>query len=74
MHHTTVPYDDAGSTTKLTGPSIDQNGNVYVGWVAGAEKPIVKISPDFATQTTVAATGVNYNRSALVSPDASHLF
>ncbi len=74
MHHTTVPYDDAGSTTKLTQPSIDQNGNVYVGWVAGAEKPIVKISPDFATQTTVAATGVNYNRSALVSPDASHLF
>ena len=74
MHHTVVPYDEAGSTTKLTQPSIDQNGNIYVGWVAGADKPIVKITPDFLTQTTVVANGINYNRSALVSPDASYMY
>ena len=58
----------------MTYPSVDQNGNIYLGWVGGADKPIVRISPDFATQTVVAAAGVNYNRSALISPDASRLY
>ena len=74
MHRVEVPFDDAGSLSSLTQPSVDQNGNVYLSWVGGADKPVVKVSPDFATQTTVAAAGVNYNRATLVSPDASHLY
>ena len=78
MHRVAVPYgeDEAGNPllSSLTYPSVDQNGNIYLGWVGGADKPIVRISPDFATQTVVAETGVNYNRSALISPDASRLY
>ena len=74
VHRVAVPYDDAGSLSSLTGPSVDENGNVYLSWVGGADKPVVKISPDFVTQTTVADAGVNYNRITLVSPDAGHIY
>ena len=74
VHRVAVPFDDAGSLSSLTGPSVDENGNVYLSWVGGADRPVVKISPDFVTQTTVADAGVNYNRITLVSPDANHIF
>ena len=74
VHRVAVPYDDAGSLSSLTGPSVDENGNIYLSWVGGADKPVVKISPDFVTQTIVADSGVNYNRITLVSPDAEHLY
>ena len=31
-----VPFDDAGSISSLTGPSVDENGNIYLSWVGGA--------------------------------------
>lgn len=74
VHRVAVPFDDAGNLSSLTGPSVDQNGNIYLSWVGGADRPVVKISPDFLTQTTVADAGVNYNRITLVSPDASRLY
>jgi len=74
VHRVAVPYDDAGSLSSLTGPSVDENGNIYLSWVGGADKPVVKITPDFVTQTTVADAGVNYNRITLVSPDAGHIY
>ena len=74
VHRVAVPFDDAGSLSSLTQPSVDENGNVYLSWVGGATRPVVKISPDFLTQTTVADAGVNYNRVTLVSPDANHIF
>ena len=74
VHRVAVPFDDAGSLSSLTGPSVDENGNIYLSWVGGAERPVVKISPDFVTQTTVADAGVNYNRITLVSPDAGHIY
>ncbi len=74
VHRVAVPYDDAGSLSSLTAPSVDENGNVYLSWVGGADKPVVKVSPDFVTQTTVADAGVNYNRMTLVSPDAGHIY
>jgi len=74
MDKLAVPYDDAGSLSSLTAPSVDSDGNVYVSWVGGASRPVVKISSDFLTQSTVADAGVNYNRSTLVTPDAGRIF
>lgn len=67
-------YDDAGSTSSLTEATADAEGNVYVSWVAGAGRPVVKISSDFSSQTTVASSGVNYNRSTNISPDGDRIF
>ncbi len=74
MHSFDVAYDDAGSMAGLTQPSADQDGNVYVSWVAGAAKPVVKVSADFSSQTTVSAAGINYNRATCVTPDANRIF
>ena len=67
-------YDDAGSTSSLTEATVDDAGNIYVSWVGGAGRPVVKISPDMTSQSTVYSTGVNYNRSTTVSPSGDALY
>ncbi len=73
-HSYDVAYDESGTLSALSAPSVDQDGNIYVGWVSGATKPIVKVSSDFGSQSTVAATGISYNRATLVTPDANRIF
>ena len=73
-HSYDVAYDESGTLSALSAPSVDQDGNIYVGWVAGATKPIVKVSSDFSSQSTVADAGINYNRATLVTPDANRIF
>jgi hypothetical protein len=67
-------YDEAGATSSLTEATADADGNVYVSWVGGVGKPVVKISADFSSQTTVAESGVNYNRSTNISPFGDRIF
>lgn len=74
MNSFDVAYDEEGSMSSLTQPSVDQDGNVYVSWVAGASRPVVKVDASFSVQTTVAPAGVSYNRSTLVTPDANRIF
>lgn len=74
MNSFDVAYDEAGSMSSLSAPSVDQDGDVYVSWVGGAARPVVKVSADFSSQITVAANGINYNRATLVTPDANRIF
>ena len=74
MNSFDVTYDADGGMSSLSAPSVDQNGNVFVSWVGGASRPVVKVSADFSSQTTVAAAGINYNRATLVTPDANRIF
>ena len=67
-------YDEAGSTSSLTEATVDDAGNIYVSWVAGAARPVVKISPDMTSQSTVYSAGVNYNRTTTVNPAGDMLF
>ncbi|HJL75460.1 MAG TPA: T9SS type A sorting domain-containing protein [Candidatus Marinimicrobia bacterium] len=67
-------YDEAGGTSSLTEATADADGNVYVSWVAGAGRPVVKISADFSSQSNVAESGVNYNRSTNISPSGERIF
>ena len=67
-------YDDVGGTAALTEATADDNGNIYVSWVSGGTKPVVKISSDMTSQSTVYAMGVSANRSTTVNPAGNMLF
>ena len=64
--------DLGGSLTEAT---ADEDGNVYVSHVAGADAGIHKLSPDLSTYIDVCdSCGVNYNRTTTVSSDGQFIY